>query len=87
MMSMIDNGHLEALDAGKKGQRKRFWSDEEKRSICRQTRAPGVFVAQVARDGPVLARRVDITLSDGRRVYNITIACTRNRAALSSVSA
>lgn len=113
--------------AGKKGQRKRFWSDEEKRSICRQARAPGVSVAQVARryamnsnliftwlrdprfapaevdapdvsgDGtlflpveivgaaaepepgadlethgpagdPVLAQRVDITLSDGRRV-------------------
>lgn len=34
---------------GRKGQRKRFWSDEEKRSICRQTRAPGVSVAQVAR--------------------------------------
>lgn len=112
---------------GMKGQKKRFWSDEEKRSICRQTRAPGVSVAQVARryamnsnliftwlrdprfapaevdascdlgdenlflpveitglaDGPdpgsdpeaqrstgdpVLAQRVDITLSDGRRV-------------------
>lgn len=35
--------------AGKKGQRKRFWSDEEKVSICAQTRAPGVSVAQVAR--------------------------------------
>ncbi|NSY40817.1 transposase, partial [Leisingera sp. ANG59] len=35
--------------AGKKGQKKRFWSDEEKRTICRQTRAPGVSVAQVAR--------------------------------------
>ncbi len=113
--------------AGKKGQRKRFWSDEEKRSICGQARAPGVSVAQVARryamnsnliftwlrdprfapaevdasggledealflpveitgvaaepdpgsdlgahgstGVPVLARRVDITLSDGRRV-------------------
>ena len=112
---------------GKKGQRKRFWSDEEKRSICQQTRAPGVSVAQVARryamnsnliftwlrdprfasadvdapdnpggdnfflpveitglaagptpgsdleahgptGDPVLAQRVDITLSDGRRV-------------------
>lgn len=112
---------------GMKGQKKRFWSDEEKRSICRQTRAPGVSVAQVARrysmnsnliftwlrdprfapaevdvsddpgdgtlflpveitgvaadpgpgsdleahgptDNPVLAQRVDITLSDGRRV-------------------
>jgi len=114
--------------AGKKGQRKRFWSDEEKRSICRQTLASGVSVAQVARrysmnsnliftwlrdprfaesagdvsdgwegdnlflpievtrpgvaahsmaghvdavqpsDVPVLAQRVDITLSDGRRI-------------------
>lgn len=112
---------------GMKGQKKRFWSDDEKCSICRQTRAPGVSVAQVARryamnsnliftwlrdprfapaevdapddpgddtlflpveitgvaaepdpgsdleahgptGDPVLARRVDITLSDGRRV-------------------
>lgn len=35
--------------AGKKGLKKRFWSDDEKRSICGQTRAPGVLVAQVAR--------------------------------------
>jgi transposase len=35
--------------AGKQGQKKRFWSDEEKISICGQTRAPGVSVAQVAR--------------------------------------
>jgi transposase len=35
--------------AGRKGQKKRFWSDDEKRSICRQTMAPGVSVAQVAR--------------------------------------
>jgi transposase len=113
--------------AGKTGRRKRFWSDEEKRSICQQTRAPGVLVAQVARryamnsnliftwlrdprfasaevdapgdpgddtlflpveitglaaepdrgsdvephgptGDPVLAQRVDITLSDGRRI-------------------
>lgn len=107
--------------AGKKGGKKRFWSDEEKQSICDQTRAPGVSVAQVARcyalnanlihkwlrdprfasadetdgvgaaaflpveidgtafaaneplavpvlDVPVSAQRVDITLSDGRRI-------------------
>jgi transposase len=114
--------------AGKKGQKKRFWADEEKRLICAQALAPGVSVAQVARryamnanlifkwlkdprfspaagetpdapeggrvflpvqisgstidqrvDGttvrtagpasaPLLAHRVDITLSDGRRV-------------------
>ncbi len=35
--------------AGTKGQKKRFWSDEEKRSICLQTRASGVSVAQVER--------------------------------------
>lgn len=35
--------------AGKKGQKKRFWSDEEKVSICAQTCAPSVSVAQVAR--------------------------------------
>ena len=35
--------------AGKKGQKKRFWSDDEKVSICAQTCAPGVSVAQVAR--------------------------------------
>ena len=35
--------------AGKKGRKKRFWSDEEKVSICAQTCAPGVSVAQVAR--------------------------------------
>lgn len=35
--------------AGKKGQRKWVWSDEEKRSICLQARVPQVSVAQVAR--------------------------------------
>ena len=107
--------------AGKKGQKKRFWSNDEKRSICAQTTVPGVSVAQVARryamnanlihnwlkdprfapdpeiaasdchggflpieiegavdvplveeprgvDSVVLAQRVDITLSDGRRI-------------------
>jgi len=35
--------------AGKKGQTKRFWADEETRSICEQALAPGVSVAQGAR--------------------------------------
>jgi transposase len=105
----------------KKGSKKRFWSDDEKRSICLQTQAPGVSVAQVARryamnanlihnwlrderfapdvadgaldgtaflpvemedsqpgpghqvaglplEAPLSAQRVDITLSDGRRI-------------------
>lgn len=107
--------------AGKKGGKKRFWSDEEKQSICEQARVPGVSVAQVARryalnanlihkwlrdrrfatdaaaddvgtaaflpveiegtvssanpppsvpvlDAPLSAQRIDITLSDGRRI-------------------
>jgi transposase len=47
-VSTIDSGHLEGGYGGKKGQKKRFWSDEEKISICVQTCAPGVSVAQVA---------------------------------------
>ena len=35
--------------AGKKGQKKRFCSDDEKRSICGQARVSEVPVAQVAR--------------------------------------
>ena len=106
--------------AGKKGQKNRFWSDEEKRSICAQASVPGISIAQVARrysmntnlihkwlkdprfapdreeealepasflpvelesesssptlppapafSGTLCAQRVDITLSDGRRI-------------------
>lgn len=35
--------------AGKKGQKKRVWSDEEKLSICAQALVSGVSVSQVAR--------------------------------------
>ena len=35
--------------AGKKGQKKRVWSDDEKLSICAQARVCGVSVAQVER--------------------------------------
>jgi len=35
--------------AGKKGQKKRVWSDDEKRLICEQTTTVDVSVAQVAR--------------------------------------
>ncbi len=103
--------------SGKKGQKRRFWSDDEKRLICAQARVPGVSVAQVARryamntnlihtwlrvpqfapeaeppvdagtqgatffpievtgvssppalSTPLTAQRVDIALSDGRRI-------------------
>jgi transposase len=32
-----------------RGRKRRVWSDEEKRTICAQTRVPGVSVSQVAR--------------------------------------
>ncbi len=35
--------------AGKKGQKKRFGLDDEKHSMCRQARAPGVSVGKIAR--------------------------------------
>lgn len=35
-----------------------FWSDDEKRMICRQTRVPGVSVSQVARRFDVNANLV-----------------------------
>lgn len=52
--------------AGKKGQKKRFWSDEEKRSICEQTRTPGVSVAQVARRYAMNANLIHKWLRDPR---------------------
>ena len=122
---------------GKKGLKKRVWSDEEKRSICAQARVSGVSVAQVARryamntnlihkwlrdprfssadhaldlpepdhatflpievsgmtpaptpaisrtpsTDPITAQRVDITLSDGRRIL------VEGATALSSIMA
>ncbi|MDO6757348.1 transposase [Phaeobacter inhibens] len=51
---------------GKKGQKKRFWSDDEKRSICAQTRAPGVSVAQVARRYSMNANLIHKWLRDRR---------------------
>ncbi len=52
--------------AGKKGQKKRFWSDEEKVSICLQTCAPGVSVAQVARRYAMNANLIHNWLRDSR---------------------
>lgn len=52
--------------AGKKGQKKRFWSDDEKRLICAQTRAPGVSVAQVARRYSMNANLIHKWLRDPR---------------------
>ena len=52
--------------AGKKGQKKRFWSDDEKRSICAQTTVPGVSVAQVARRYAMNANLIHNWLKDPR---------------------
>jgi len=52
--------------AGKKGGKKRFWSDEEKVSICLQTKAPGVSVAQVARRYAMNANLIHKWLRDPR---------------------
>lgn len=50
----------------KKGSKKRFWSDDEKRSICLQTKAPGVSVAQVARRYAMNANLIHNWLRDPR---------------------
>ena len=47
---------------------KRLWTDEEKRSICFQTAAPGVSVAQVARRYAVNANLIFKWLRDPRYV-------------------
>ncbi len=50
---------------GKRGKR-RTWSDDEKRSICQQTVAPGVSVAQVARRYAMNANMIFKWLKDPR---------------------
>jgi transposase len=45
---------------------RRLWTDEEKRSICLQTAAPGVSVAQVARRYAVNANLIFEWLRDSR---------------------
>ena len=52
--------------AGKKGQKKRVWSDDEKRSICEQTTTAGVSVAQVARRYSMNANLIFKWLKDAR---------------------
>lgn len=52
--------------AGKKGLKKRVWSDDEKRSICDQTLTPGVSVAQVARRYSMNANLIFKWLKDPR---------------------
>ena len=62
-MSTIDSGHY---GDGVARRTKRLWSDEEKRSVCFQTAAPGVSVAQVARRYAVNANLIFKWLRDPR---------------------
>ncbi|MCA3494069.1 MAG: transposase [Rhodobacter sp.] len=62
-MSTIDSGHS---GGGVARRTKRFWTDEEKRSICFQMTAPGVSVAQVARRYAVNANLIFKWLRDPR---------------------
>ena len=62
-MSTIDSGHFGDSVARRT---KRLWTDEEKRSICFQTTAPGVSVAQVAQRYAVNANLIFTWLRDGR---------------------
>ena len=62
-MSTIDSGHY---GDGVARRTKRLWTDEEKRSICFQTAAPGVSVAQVARRYAVNANLIFKWLRDPR---------------------
>ena len=52
--------------AGKKGMKKRVWSDDEKRTICAQTLTAGVSVAQVARRYAMNANLIFKWLKDPR---------------------
>jgi transposase len=62
-VSTIDSGHYGDSVARRT---KRLWTDEEKRSICFQTAAPGVSVAQVARRYAVNANLIFKWLRDPR---------------------
>ena len=52
--------------AGKKGQMKRFWSEDGKPSICAQTIVTGVSIAQVARRYSMNANLIHTWLKDPR---------------------
>jgi len=58
---------------GMKGQKKRRWSDDEKRSICEQTLTPGISVAQVARRYSMNANLIFTWLRDARE-YSTALA-------------
>ena len=58
--------------AGKKVQKQRFWSDDEKHSICGQARVAGVSVAQVARRYSMNASLIHKWLRDPRFAADVS---------------
>ena len=58
--------------AGKKGQKKRFWSDDEKHLICGQARVAGISVAQVARRYSMNANLIHKWLRDPRFAADVS---------------
>ena len=60
--------------AGKKGLKKRFWSDDEKRTICAQTLTEGVSVAQVARRYSMNANLIFKWLKDSRFAPEVAVS-------------
>ena len=70
-MSAVDGGHYGASVARRT---KRLWTDEEKRSICLQTTAPAVSVAQVVRRYAANANMVFKWLRDPRYAPETTAA-------------
>ena len=51
---------------GKKGQKKRVWLDDERRTISARTLTPGVLIAQVARRYSMDANLIFKWLKDPR---------------------
>ena len=58
--------------AGKKVQKQRFWSDDEKHSICGQARVAGVSVVQVARRYSLNANLIHKWLRDTRFAADVS---------------
>ncbi len=66
--------------AGRKGQKKRLWSDNEKRSICEQTLTPDVSVAQVARRYSMNANLIFKWLKDPRFTPSASVPLSESAA-------
>jgi transposase len=77
-VSAIDSGHY---GDGVARRTKRLWTDEEKRSICFQTAAPGVSVAQVAQRYAMNANLIFKWLRDPRYAPDPGLALPRSEEA------